>query len=371
MIRLSKPSIGVEELRAVADSLATGFLVQGSTVKAFEQALAERIGVAHAIAVSSGTAALGAALEALALPPGSSVATTTYSWPATANVIVRAGLEPHFVDIEDRTYNLDVGLLERELRAGLGIAAVLVVHAFGNMADMARLAALSHEFGFAVIEDAACALGASLGKRQAGAWGVLGCFSFHPRKSITTGEGGLVTTADGALARRLRMIRNHGIDPDSDTVDFAMAGANLRLTEFQAALGLGQLARFDTLIARRRALALRYDEVLGPHGLTTPRSLVGAEHAFQTYVVLIPSARAPDRDALLARIRSNGVEVTIGTHHVPLTRYFRERYGFARGRFPVTDDIAGRAISLPLHDELDDASHSEVCRVLIEALRAV
>src|SRR5215207_7433580 len=251
MIRLMVPSIEEDDIQAVSEVLRSGYLVQGPRVKAFEEQLASYVGTRHAVAVSNCTAALHLSLLALGIGSGDRVAVTAFSWPATANVIALCGAEPSFVDIDPETYNLDPLKLEHVLEGTNGIKAVLVVHAFGGMTDMFRIADIAARYDVPVIEDAACALGADLQGQQAGTWGLMGCFSFHPRKAVTTGEGGMVSSNDDRLSRRLRVLRNHGQDPDSSTPDFVAPGYNLRLTEFQAALGITQLSKLERIVERR------------------------------------------------------------------------------------------------------------------------
>ena len=356
-IRLAIPSIEEDDLAAVREVLVSGFLVQGARVAAFERAVAEHVGSAHAVAVSNCTAALYLSLVALGVQAGDKVAVASYSWPATANVIALVGAEPVFVDIERETFNIDPNLLAAVLRRER-VKAVLPVHTFGGMANMPAIMELAARHGAAVVEDAACALSAELGGRRAGTWGAMGCFSFHPRKAITTGEGGIVTTDDAALARRLRILRNHGQDPDAATPDFVEPGHNMRLTEFQAALGLTQMGKLERIVASRRQQAGRYDALLEGSGIRAPRALAGSRHVYQSYVVLVPPEAAARRNEVIAALRADGIETTIGTYHIPLTRYFRERWQYAAGRFPYTDDVAERAISLPLFERLTEGEQA-------------
>jgi perosamine synthetase len=352
MIRLTIPSIEEEDIRAVAEVLQSGYLVQGPRVKAFEEHLASYLGTQHAVAVSSCTAALHLSLLALGIGPGDRVAVTAFSWPAPANVIALCGAEPIFVDIDPKTYNLDPPKLERVLESTTGVKAVLPVHAFGNMADMLRISEIAARYDVPVIEDAACALGANLQGKLAGTWGVMGCFSFHPRKTITTGEGGIVSTDDDTLAHHLRVLRNHGQDPDSSTPDFVAPGYNLRLTEFQAALGISQLTKLERIVKRRRALAANYDDLLRGTGISAPKALEDSSYVYQSYVVLLPKEVTPRRSEIIETLREKGIETTIGTYHIPLTTYFRKLGGFRRGDFPATDNVASRAMTLPLHEVL-------------------
>jgi dTDP-4-amino-4,6-dideoxygalactose transaminase len=362
MIRLTIPSIEEDDLAAVRQVLETGYLVQGPRVAEFEGAIAAYVGVEHAIAVSNCTAALHLTLLALGVEKGDRVAVATYSWPATANVILLCGAEPVFVDIDRATYNMSPDALARTLERN-NVKAVLPVHTFGGMADMRRLAAIAARHGVPLLEDAACALGAEFEGRRAGAWGIAGCFSFHPRKSITTGEGGVVATNDAALARRIRTLRNHGLDPAAAAPDFVEAGYNLRMTEFQAALGASQMKKLERITERRRTAAAVYDEILAQSGITPPASLPGARHVYQSYVALLPAEAAPKRAEIMARMKEESIEVAIGTYHIPLTSYFR-RSGYKAGDFPITDDIAARAVTLPLFEAITANQQAKVVRVL-------
>lgn len=375
MIRLARPPIDEEALDAVREVLLSGQLVQGERVATFEEALAERVGRAHAVAVNSGTSALHLALLALGTGPGDLVVTTAYSYTATANVVELCGAEPVFVDIEPETFNLDPEALAEVLHrldddGHIGrVRALLPVHAFGHMAEMPRIVELAERYRVPVVEDAACALGAARDGRAAGTWGKLGCFSFHPRKAITTGEGGAVVTGEPELARKLRALRNHGQDPDAPGPDFILPGFNLRMTEFQAALGLSQLPRLTSLIERRRRLAARYDRLLQDTDVRPPAVAPGCDHVFQSYVVLLPEAIPARRDALIQAMKERGVETSIGTWHMPLTGWFAGHYGHGEGDFPVTDGIFARSLALPLHDGLDDDDQRRVARSLQGVLR--
>ncbi len=367
MIRLTVPSIEEDDLEAVREALASGYLVQGPRVADFEQAIADYVGTKHAVAVSNCTAALLLALMALEIGPEDRVAVTTYSWPATANVIALCGAEPLFVEVEAGTFNMDPEALA-EVLTRTKVKAVLPVHTFGGMADMSRILSVAAKYDVPVIEDAACALGAKLNGRPAGTWGVMGCFSFHPRKAITTGEGGVITIDDASLARKLRILRNHGQDPDAPKPDFVMPGHNMRLTEFQAALGVTQMRKVERIIDSRCAQAARYDELLKGSGLVAPGKLADSRHVYQSYVVLLPREAAAARADIISSLKSEGIETTIGTYHLPLTTYFRNRSGFKVGDFPVTDEISTRALSLPLFEALTSDQQHHVTASLLMAV---
>jgi len=369
MIRLTVPSLAEDDFQAVQEVLATGYLVQGPRVAALEEELAAYLGVAHAVAVSNCTAALHLSLLALGIGPGDRVAVAAYSWPATANVIVLCGAEPVFVDIDPTTYNMDPAELERIL-AGRRIKAIMPVHTFGNMADMPRIQALAEKYGVPIVEDAACALGAEMQGRKAGVWGVLGCFSFHPRKAITTGEGGLVVTANAKLARTVRVLRNHGLDPDAPAPDFIAAGYNLRMTEFQGALGRSQFRKLGRIVIAREAAAAHYNELLPATPLQSPRPQSDSRHVYQSYVLLLPHGAAPHRTELIRRLKKDGVETTIGTYPIPFTTYYHQRGDYSEEQFPVTAAVAKRALSLPLYEGLTREQQQEVvgklCRAMAE-----
>lgn len=364
MIRLMVPDIESEDIEAVAEVLRGGHLVQGEQVRQFEALLAKTIGVDHVVAVSSGTAALHLALKAMEIGPGDAVAVPAYTWPATANVVALVGADPVFVDIESSSWGMDSYALQRVLASDRRIKAIMPVHAFGRFADIVSINEVAQARGIPIVEDAACALGATLAGRAAGSWGDIGCVSFHPRKVLTTGEGGAVATNDGSVAARLRMLRNHGLDPNASSPDFKIPGYNLRLTEFQATLGIGQLRRLERTLGRRRALAAAYSACFAGTGVEHPRPDDPATHTYQSYVVLLPR-RLESRQSVISALRTQGIETTVGTYHVPLTTYFREHYRFRIGDFPVTDDVAPRALTLPLHRDLDEVAIGRVAATLI------
>ena len=376
MIRLTVPAIGDEEIAAVTEVLRSGYLVQGPRVAKFEQAIAKRVEVKHAIAVSSGTAALHLAVLSLGIGPGDLVVTTTYSWPATANVIELCGAQPVFVDIDPDTFNIDVDQLEatcRKLRADASTAtrlrALLPVHAFGQSADMTAILEIAERHELPVVEDAACALGAAWDGRPAGSMGRLGCFSFHPRKAITTGEGGMITTDDDRLADRLRALRNHGLDPTATCQDFILPGFNYRMSEIAGAIGLAQFEKLDQLIDARRRKAATYDQLLAGTEVKSPQRPAQVEPVYQSYVVQIPVLGSDEHRRIISTLRARGVEATIGTWHVPLARFYRDHYGYSEGDFPNTDRVFHRAVSLPLHQELSELDQERVASALSSALR--
>jgi dTDP-4-amino-4,6-dideoxygalactose transaminase len=378
MIRLTIPTIEEDDLQVVREVLKSGFLVQGPRVAAFEQELAAYVGTKYAVAVSNCTAALHLTLLALDIHSGDLVIVTTYSWVATANVIELCGAQPVFVDVQPDTFNMDPAKLDETMKRVMSnpetarrVKAILPVHTFGQMANMTAITKISEQYGVPVIEDAACALGAKWDERQAGTWGLMGCFSFHPRKAITTGEGGAITTNDDQLARKLRALRNHGLDPDSSSPEFILPGFNYRITEFQAAFGSSQMKKLDRIITARRRLAHHYNNLLENDPVLVPATPPQSFHVYQSYVVLLPKEAAPRRAEIIRQLKKQGIETNIGTWHMPLTTYFRTRYDYHKGDFSVSDYIFDCTLTLPLHEFLTASEQETVIQELTRALKAV
>jgi dTDP-4-amino-4,6-dideoxygalactose transaminase len=366
MIKLASPEIPEDALRAVREVLTSGWLVQGKHVAAFEEAVASFVGLDHAVAVNSGTSALHTALLALGIEHGDAVAVSAYSYVASANVIELCGAKPVFVDIEPRTFNMDPAELERLLRERADdapIAAIIVVHTFGQMADLDAIGEIAARYEIPVIEDAACALGATWSGKPSGATTRVACFSFHPRKAITTGEGGMIVTADSDLAASSRALRNHGQDATASSPDFVLPGLNYRMTEFQAVLGSAALRLLPQGITRRRELAARYDELLADV-VDVPLVPEPSGHVYQSYVVLLPVGAADARAEIIAALAQRGVESNIGTWAIPTTTYYSNRYGYTDESFPVTSEVFARSLSLPLHDKLTPQDQSHVASAL-------
>lgn len=348
-IRLAWPDVGAEELAAVAAVLDSGQLTMGPQVAVFEEALAAACAVSHAVAVSSGTAALHLAVLALGIGEGDEVLVPAYTFPATANVVALAGARPVLVDVDPRTMNLDVGLLADAVTART--RAVLAVHLFGRPLPWEQLEAAVPE-RVTLLEDAAGALGARRGGRPCGSLGAAGCLSFHPRKIVTTGEGGAVTTDDGALADEVRRLRHHGIEPRGD-FDIRSAGLNYRLPDVLCALGLPQLRRLDALLEARQRLAAAYAERL--EGLAElPSVEPGDVHGLQAYVV-----RLDRRDEALAALREQGIEAQIGTYALHRLGAYADQ-----GPFPGADAAADRALALPFHSRLAEDDLDRVAEAL-------
>ena len=346
MIRLAWPDLGEEELAAVAEVFASGQLTMGPRVAEFEAGLADACEVEHAIAVSSGTAALHLAVLALGIGPGDEVIVPAYTFPATANVVAMAGASPVLVDVDAETMNLRPEAVAAAVTERT--CAVLVVHLFGRPAPWEEIEAAVPE-DVELVEDAAGALGARRGDRACGGLGRLGCLSFHPRKIVTTGEGGAVTTNDGELAERVRSMRHHGWRG----TDLPAPGLNYRLPDVLCAVGTSQLRRLDALLEERERLAAAYTERLAGV-VQTPSADPGDRHGLQAYVVQLDR-----RDEALDALHDAGIQAQIGTYALHrLTAYDDQ------GAFPGADAAYERALALPFHNRLTEEDIERVCWVL-------
>jgi perosamine synthetase len=349
LIRLAWPDVGAEEAAAVADVLESGLLTRGPKVEELEAELARACGVEHAVAVSSGTAALHLAVLALGLKAGDEVLVPAYTFPATANVVALAGARPVLVDVDPETMNLDPAKVYDAVTERT--RAVLAVHLFGRPLDWGELqSAVPPEV--ALVEDAAGALGARWRGMPCGGLGVLGCLSFHPRKIVTTGEGGAVTTGDARLADAIRSLRHHGIEPSGD-FDIREPGLNYRLSDILCAVGIPQLRRLEELLAARQRLAEAYTERLADL-VATPAAEEGDTHGWQAYVV-----RLDRRDEALAALRENGIEAQIGTYALHRLAAYRDQ-----GAFPGADASYERSLALPFHTRLSESDLDRVAESL-------
>ena len=382
-IPYSCQNIDEADIAAVVAVLRSEYLTQGPALPAFEAAFAARHGVAHAVAVSNATAGLHIACLALGVGPGSRVWTSPNSFLASANCALYCGAIVDFVDIDAWTRNLSVAALAEKLaqaeRDGTLPNVLIPVDFAGLPADLREMRALADRYGFAILEDASHATGAAyLGHPVGQSWADASVFSFHAVKIITTAEGGLVTTRDGALAHRLRLLRSHGMTRDPQDMQAPSEGPwyyeqitlgyNYRLTDLQAALGLSQLSRLDELQASREEAAARYDRWLGAMPLRLPARLPDRRSAWHLYAVEIDTQRQrSSRAQVFAAMRSAGIGVNV--HYIPIhTQPHFRGLGFARGDFPVAEAYYERAISLPLHPALSEEQQAFVVRTLKEAL---
>jgi len=365
MLRLAEPRFGEEDLALVSEVLASGHVAQGPRVEEFEQTVADYCGVGYAVATTSATTALHATLVALDIGPGDEVLVADFTYPATGNVVLQQDAKLRLLDIDPATYTVDPAGLEMALTPQTKL--VITVDVFGLPADYARIEQLLAERGIPLLADAACSLGASEGGRRCGSIGAAACFSFHGRKVLTTGEGGMVLTDNEELARRLRRVRNHGSERDGWRSRFVEAGFNYRMSDIHAAIGLAQWRRLEELLAARQRLAETMTRLLAKvDGIVSPHVPVNRTHAFQAYVArLDPSI---DRDAVVELLRGRGVEATLGTYAMHAEPTFVAACGTRPGDLPNSYAAMRETLALPMHPGLDERDAEHVAEAVADAV---
>lgn len=364
MIKLGQPDIGQEEIEAVSRILETGQLVMGDEVECFESLLKTYLGTKYCYAVSSGTAALHLALMGLDITTGDEVIVPSFTFPATANVVEIVGANVKFVDVDIQSYCMDLNLIESAITQKT--KAIIVVHEFGNAVNMQPIINLAQKYDLKIIEDAACALGTKIHNQFAGTFGDLGCFSLHPRKAITTGEGGIIVTNDERLARKIELLRNHGIDKSSGSIRFVLPGLNYRMTNFQGAMAVAQFNKMEQLISSRIHLAETYKLKLSGHShLQIPIAEDHIRHIWQTYHVVLNDNI--DRDQVIRELRIKKVESNYGANSVASEPYYLQKYGV--NDTPVADTLYKQGLALPLHSKLTDSDVLYVIECLNECIQ--
>ncbi|MGD9401922.1 MAG: DegT/DnrJ/EryC1/StrS family aminotransferase [bacterium] len=365
MIRLARPEIK-GALESIEEVLKDGYLVQGRRVGEFENMVAEYVGRTHAVAVSSGTSAIQCALEGLGIGIGDEVIVPDFTFPACANAVVACGARPVFADIDLETFNISTDSIQKKISPDT--RAVMPVDLFGLPADLEAISGICAERGIAMAEDSACALGADIGGRKCGSFGAVSMLSFHPRKVITTGEGGMVLTDDDELADNLRMLRNHGMSVAHGRAEFSRPGYNMRMNELEASLGIPQMGALDVLVEKRRHIAGLYAGLLGElPGVRPPVEPGGSRHTYQSYVVLLDDD--VDRDGVILAMRELGVETTIGTYSVHSQPFYMNAYGYEAGSISNSYRAFRQSLCLPIYPSLREDEVSEVARCLKESLQ--
>ena len=373
-VQFARPYLTGNEGAAVAEVIATGWISQGPKVRAFEQAFAERVGAADAIATTSCTTALHLALHGAGVGPGDEVIVPSLSFIATANAVLHCGATPVFADIVPLTYNLDPVAAERAITPRT--KAIMPVHQVGLPADMDAFLALAERYGLELVEDAACAIGAAYKGRPVGSIGPIACFSLHPRKVITTGEGGVITVQDPELGERLRRIRQHGMsvsdlarhNTDQVVIEtYPEPGFNYRMTDMQGVMGLCQMEVLDEVLERRRRLAERYNEALRhiPH-LEAPYTPEYAHRTWQSYCVRLGAGSPVSRNELMRRLLADGIPTRRGVMAIHL----EQAYATTRVDLPHTEAAAADVVMLPLYAELPEEHQDYVLERLADHLIA-
>ncbi len=391
-IPITKPVFDQAEVDAIQEVLRSGWVVQGPQVARFEQMMAEFTGSRFAVATTSGTTALQLALCAAGIGSGDEVLLPSFTFIATANAVEYTGARPVFVDIDLDTFTMDPSLLEQALARRRSTRCVVPVSLFGLCADMNAINTMAGKHNLTVIEDAACGLSAFRDGHHAGTEALAGCFSFHPRKAVTTGEGGMVITDNAQLADKIRKMRNHGasqIDLErhlneggSLLPNYDMLGYNYRMTDIQGALGVVQMGKVRTVLDQRREAAVRYNQLLKDASfLRLPNTPEGMIRAYQSYVCLFGADQFDfgtteppdweliarlnrDRNRMMARLEAEGIAVRQGTHAVHTLGYYRNKYGIAPHDYP-NSYIAGRlSITLPLYAGMSEQTQKRVVDAL-------
>ncbi len=358
-VPIAQPLVTEEDCQRVLEVLVSGRLSSGEWVERFEAAFGAYVGVPHAVATSSGTAALEVLLEALGVGPGDEVVVPAFTFAATANAVVHRGARPVFADIDPLTFNVDPQAVEDVLKARRRVRGVVAVHLYGLPADVNTLVDLSQRYGVWWVEDAAQAHGAAFRGRRVGGFGLAAVFSFYPTKNMTTGEGGMVVTSDPQLARRVRLLVHQG---QLEPYRYEVVGHNYRMTDLAAALGWGQLEHLEERNAARRRNAARLTERLrGLPGVRPPVEPPGYWHVYHQYTV-----RARHRDSLAQHLMRRGVQSRVYyPEPVPHTEPYR-KMGYPQGLWPRAEAASREVLSLPVHPGLADAQLERVADAVRE-----
>lgn len=372
IIQISLPSTGEEEWLATKEPLMSGWLTQGPKVAEFEKNFAHRHQVNHALATTSCTTGLHLILAGMGIGPGDEVLVPAFTWVATANVVLYCGATPVLVDIDPKTFNIDPAKIKQKITKNT--KAVIVVHLFGLAAEMNAIREVIGSIP--IIEDAACAAGSSYQGVPVGKLGLAASFSFHPRKSVTTGEGGMVTTDDAELAETMNRLRNHGASISEEQrhkgprpyilPDFNLMGFNYRMTDLQGAVGIVQLKKLDQFIDERAKWASYYQEQLSSISwLRLPSEPKGSRHGWQSYVTYVDPAKAPKaRNEIMEILMSKGISTRPGTHAVHMLGFYQEKYSFKNSDFPGAMDADQNSMSIPLHNRMSKEDYDWVINSL-------
>ena len=367
-IRLALPYTDDDELNEIRNVLASGYLTQGPKVAEFEEMVRAKVGTKYAFAMSSCTTALHLSLVVLGIGPGDEVLVPDFTFPATANVVAQQGAIPILVDVHLDTFALDAEYAASKITPRT--KAIIPMHPFGLSADMDSILELARQHNLRVIEDAATAIGATYNGRFCGTMGDVGCFSFHPRKVITTGEGGMIVTNNDQLTEKIALLRSHGGIRKKGRFTFEAAGYNYRLSDVQGAIGVAQMRKLDWLIARRRELAKTLTEKLCQIGnVTTPQEPASCEHIYQSYVVLLDDRI--DRDRMIAAMRDRGIETTLGTYALHCQPFFMREYGYEAGDLPNSRQAYRQSLTLPLYPSMTNAELESVAVAFEQIVESV
>lgn len=348
-IPLASPDITDDDISCVVKVLKSGMLVQGENVLALEKSFTNYHNNKHAIAVSNGTATMHLALLALGIGPNDEVIVPAFSYVATANVVELVGATCVFVDIDLQTFTIDTTKIENVITSKTKV--IIPVHEFGLAADMEAIIKIAEKHNLIILEDAACALGAKQNGKSAGTFGMFGSFSLHPRKSITSGEGGILLTDNDEMNKKIRQLRNHGVEMIDGVMEFAEAGLNYRMTDFQGALVNNQMQRLDITLAKKQQLAEVYFEEIKNPNLSLPTVPKDRNHTWQTFHVIMGSSK--NQKESLAFLKKNNIGANYGAQCIPAMKYYINKYGIvSKNEFPNAYISYTQGIALPLYEKL-------------------
>jgi len=377
-IQIALPVTGEDEWQAVKESVMSGWLTQGPKVRQFEENFAEKHEVSHALAVTSCTTGLHLALAAMGVGPGDEVIVPAFTWVATANVVLYCGATPVFVDVSTKTFNMDPEQVANKVTDKT--KAIIPVHLFGLCADMDAIKAVLPK-RVKILEDAACAAGAKYKGRYAGTLGDAASFSFHPRKSITTGEGGMVTTQENSLYTLMDQMRNHGATISEEQrhlgpkpyilPDFNLLGFNYRMTDLQGSIGIVQLEKLDSFIDERSKWANWYREKLSDiDWLRLPQEPENGKHGWQSFVTYVDPKTAPmPRNNIMEKLQDMGISTRPGTHAVHMLSIYKDRFGIKQNDYPGARDCDANTMAIPLHNQMVKEDYEYIVYALKDIIK--
>ena len=364
MIKLSNPYIPDKSLESIVQVIKSGKLVQGEQVKEFENILSEYLKVKYSVIVSSGTAALHLSLIALGIQEGDEVILPAFSFPATANVVEMVGAKPVFADISIDDFCIDPAKIIQKITKKT--KAIIPVHEFGQAAYIEKIVEIANNYNLFVVEDAACALGTCFNNTKAGTFGDIGCFSFHPRKIITTGEGGAIVTNDIYIANKISNLRNHGIEKENGKIDFLYPGLNYRMTDFQAILGIAQIKLIEKIIDEHIRQADLYNNLLSElPEIIIPKKYSERRNIYQTYHIILKDKRL--RDGIMIELNKRNIEVNYGANAIHILKFYKDKYNYNRKDFSNALLAYEHGLALPIGMHLN----SKHIDIIVSTLKEV
>jgi len=374
MIPITRPYFDNKEIEAVKSVIKSGWVVQGPKVKEFERRIAQFTGAKYALATTSCTTALHLSLVALGVGPGDEVIVPAFTFAASANVVEHQGARPTFVDINPKTFNIDPLKIEKAISKKT--KAIMPVHLFGLSADMEKIMKIAKKYKLSVVEDAACALGTKYYGKHVGTFGDTGCFSFHPRKPITTGEGGMIITNSKKLAQKLTSLRDHGAVISDLTrhkksgfklSDHNLSGFNYRMTDIQGAIGVEQMKKLPFILKERKRKAVIYNKAFknNPY-FSIPFISKHSNHTYQSFILKIEEKSPISRDELAEKLIESGISLRPGTQSVPHLGYYRKKYAYKNSDFPESFKAENQTLTLPLFVTMTSKEQSFIIKILNE-----